>query len=295
VQKDIRDLTARDLEGFQAVVHLAALSNDALGDLKPEWTYDINHRASVRLASLAKGAGVERFIYASSCSVYGAAGDAAVDETAPMAPVTPYAESKVRTEADVLALAGDGFSPVFMRNATAFGASPRFRADLVLNNFVCWAVAAGEIRLQSDGTPWRPLVHIEDIARAAVALIEAPAHAVHGQAFNVGSNDANHRVSELAELVRQTVGDCRLSYAPGAGPDPRSYRVSFDKLSVALPGFRTKWTVADGAREILEVVRCADVTAADVTRGRYSRIAQLKRLLAAGRLDETLRWAHVHA
>jgi nucleoside-diphosphate-sugar epimerase len=294
-QKDIRDLTTQDLEGFDAVVHLAALSNDALGDLKPEWTYAINHRASLHIATLARKAGVSRFVYASSCSVYGAAGNAPVDESAALAPVTPYAESKVRTEVDLLALAGEGFSPIFMRNATAFGASPMFRADLVLNNFVCAAVAGGEIRLQSDGTPWRPLVHIEDIARATVALLDAPASAVHGQAFNVGCDADNYRVSDIAEIVQQTVSGCRVTYAPCAGPDPRTYRVSFAKLAALVPAFRPRWTVADGAREIFEAVLAADLTAEDVRAGRYSRVAQLKQLIAAGRLDGTLRWAAVHA
>jgi nucleoside-diphosphate-sugar epimerase len=293
--KDVRDLTRQDFDGFDAVVHLAALSNDALGDLKPEWTYEINHRASVRMAELARAAGVSRFVYASSCSVYGAAGDMPVDESSPLAPVTPYAESKVRTEADLLALGNDSFSPIFMRNATAFGVSRQFRADLVLNNFVCWAVTTGEIRLQSDGTPWRPLVHIEDIARAALALLEAPAAVVHGQAFNVGCDADNYRVGDLADIVRQTVSGCRVTHAPGAGPDARTYRVSFAKLSALVPAFRPRWTVTDGAREICDAVVAAGLTAADVTGGRYSRIAQLKRLIASSRLDDTLRWAAVHA
>jgi nucleoside-diphosphate-sugar epimerase len=293
--KDIRDLTPHDLEGIDAVVHLAALSNDALGDLRTEWTWAINYRASVDLAAKAKAAGVSRFVYASSCSVYGAAGDAPVDEVTPLAPVTPYAVTKIRTEADLAALAGNGFTPIFMRNATAFGASPMFRADLVLNNFVCSAVTSGEIRLQSDGSPWRPLVHVEDIARAAVALMEAPADVVSAQAFNVGTDSENYRVAEIAEIVRKTVKGCRVTYTRGAGPDRRTYRVSFDKLRKALPHFRTRWTAAAGAREVCHALRQAALSARDLQDGRYSRIAELKKLLETGRLDDELRWVPVHA
>ncbi|MGH7349472.1 MAG: NAD-dependent epimerase/dehydratase family protein, partial [Candidatus Rokuibacteriota bacterium] len=228
LRKDLRDVRPWDLDGFGAVAHLAALCNDPLGDLHPEWTYDINHKASVQLASMARAAGVARFLHASSCSMYGAAGgDDLLSEEAPLRPLTPYAISKVRTEEDVSKLADRSFSPVFMRNATAYGLSPRLRADVVLNNLVCWAHTTGRIRIMSDGTPWRPIVHVQDIARAFAAALSAPREAIHNQAFNVGANGENYQVRELAEIVRDTVPGCAVEYADGAGPDPRSYRVNF--------------------------------------------------------------------
>ena len=238
LSRDLRDVQAGDLEGFHAVIHLAALSNDPLGNLNPELTYEINHRASVRLAILAKEAGVERFLFSSSCSMYGAAGDNVLTEEAVFNPVTPYAHSKVLVEHDVAELADATFSPIYLRNATAYGVSPRLRFDIVLNNLVAWAYTTGRVYIKSDGTPWRPIVHIEDIARAFIATLEAPRDVIHNQAFNVGVNEENYRVRDLAEIVRETVPGCRVEYATDAEPDRRSYRVDFSKIAAALPQFR---------------------------------------------------------
>ena len=290
IRKDIRDLTATDLSGIEAVVHLAALCNDPLGDLNPDWTLDINHHASRRLAALAKEAGVTRFLYASSCSMYGKAGEEIVDERAPLRPLTPYAISKVRAEEEIAKLADQDFSPVFMRNATAYGASSRMRADVVLNNLVCWAHTTGKIRVMSDGTPWRPIVHIRDIARAFAAALAAPPDVVHNEAFNVGANEENYQIRELAEIVRETVPGCVVEYAPGGGPDPRSYRVSFDKFRRAFPDFEPEWNARRGAREVYDAIREAKLTLEDFQGGRYIRLNQLKHLLDADLLDHTLRW-----
>ena len=290
LRRDVRDVGAGDLHGFDAVVHLAALSNDPLGALSPELTIAINCDASVALARAAREAGVGRFVFASSCSMYGTAGaDRAVDEEAPLAPLTAYAESKVRAEAGLAELADDSFSPVFMRNATAYGASPRHRLDIVLNNLVGSAVTTGEVRILSDGTPWRPLVHVEDIARATAAILEAPRTAVHAEAFNVGSERDNYQVSELAEIVAEEVDGCTIAYAGSGDPDPRSYRVDFGKLESALPELELRWDARRGAAELRDAYRRAGLTFADFEGSRFNRLGRLKGLLAEGALDEKLR------
>jgi nucleoside-diphosphate-sugar epimerase len=288
---DVRDIAPAQLEDFDAVVHLAALSNDPLGDLRDEWTYDINFGGTVALARAAKAAGIQRFVFASSCSMYGASdsGDL-LDETAPLRPLTPYAESKVRSEAALYQLADDTFSPVYMRNATAYGVSPRLRLDVVLNNLAAWAHTTGKIRLLSDGSAWRPLVHVRDIARATVALLEAPREAIHNQAFNIGSEDQNVRIRELAETLRELL-ECDVEMSGDATPDPRSYRVDFSKLRAAVPQFRCDWNAALGASELADAYATVGLTYEEFMEvGRYTRLAQLKRLLDADRLDSDLRW-----
>jgi len=289
LRKDVRDVTLADLQGFDAIVHLAALSNDPLGDLKPEWTYDINHAASVRLAKLAKEAGVQRFLYASSCSMYGAAGEELVTEETPLSPLTAYAVSKVRTEEDLSKLADESFSPVFMRNATAYGVSPRLRADLVLNNLVCWAHTTGKVRILSDGTPWRPIVHVEDIANAFAAALVAPREAIHNQAFNVGVNGENYQIRDLAEIVQETVPGCSVEYAGQGEPDQRSYRVDFSKLARTLD-FKPRWNARLGAQELYLALRRIGLSMEDFQDQKYIRLKRLKYLLDAGYLDGTLRW-----
>jgi nucleoside-diphosphate-sugar epimerase len=291
IRKDVRDVEQGDLQGFDAVIHLAALSNDPLGNLNPGLTYEINHAASVRLARLAKQAGVKRFLFSSSCSTYGAAGDDMLTEEAAFNPVTPYGRSKVLVEQDVAQLAGGDFSPVFLRNATAYGVSPRHRFDIVLNNLVAWAFATGLVYIKSDGTPWRPIVHIEDIASAFLAALNAPREKVHNQAFNVGQNAENYRIRELAEIVREVVPGCRIEYAKDAGPDKRTYRVDFGKVAAALPEFKPRWNARMGAQELYEAYRKAGVKLEDFEGPKYKRIDHIQDLLAKGRLDSTLRWA----
>lgn len=288
--KDVRDVEKDDLRGIEAIVHLAGLSNDVLGDLDPELTYQINHRASVRLAGMAKELGIRRFVFASSCSNYGAAGDGLQTETAAVNPVTAYAKSKVLAERDLGELASDDFHPVFMRNATAYGFSPRIRFDIVLNNLTAWAYTTGQVLLKSDGTPWRPLVHIEDISQAAVAMLAASEEVIHNQAFNVGLNTENYQMRQLAEIVRETVPNCEITFAAGAEPDKRNYRVDFSKYIRAFPEYPLSWSATRGAQQIYESYRTFGLNRDDYEGPKYKRIAQIKSLLQSGQLDSSLRW-----
>jgi len=290
IPKDVRALEARDLEGFEAIVHLAALSNDPLGDLNPQLTFDINHLASVRLAALAKEVGVGRFVLASSCSNYGAAGDAPMNEESELNPVTPYGESKVLAERDIKKLADESFTPTFLRCATAYGVSPRLRFDIVLNNLVAWAFTSGKVLLKSDGTPWRPIVHIEDISHAFLAVLAAPREVVRAQAFNIGRNDQNYRIREIAEIVKETVPGCEIAFADGAGPDKRNYRADFSKVARVLPSFQPQWDARKGARQLYQAYRSIGLRLEDFEGPRYRRIDQIKRLLAEGNLGADLRW-----
>jgi nucleoside-diphosphate-sugar epimerase len=290
-KKDLRDLEPLDLEGFDAVIHLAGLSNDPLGDLNPTLTYDINHAASVRLAKLAKKAGVSRFLFSSSCSTYGAASpEELLDEQAEFRPVTPYGRSKVLVEQDIAKLGDSNFSPTFLRNATAYGVSPRLRFDLVLNNLVAWALTTGRIYIKSDGTPWRPIVHIEDISRAFIAVLNAPREVIHCEAFNVGQTEENYQIRDLAEIVGETVPGCRIEYAEDGGPDTRCYRVDFSKIKRVLPEFSPRWNARAGAKELYDALRVARLRLEDFEGPRYKRIAHLQELLSSGRLRADLHW-----
>src|SRR6266545_4427788 len=282
---DLRDVTPAHLSGFDAVMHLGALSNDPLGDVNKQITYDINQHASVRLARAAKAAGVERFLFSSSCSLYGAGGDSFLDENAAFYPVTAYGESKVLVEQEVSRIADESFSPVYLRNATAYGVSRRLRADIVVNNLVGYAFTTGKVLLQSDGTPWRPLVHLRDIIEAFRAVLVAPREAIHNQAFNVGRSGENFRIRDVANMVAEVVPDCEVAFAPGASPDARNYRVDFSKIEGKLPGFRPRWTLRKGIEELYEAYKTGGLTKDEWLGPRYYRLRTVKGLQERGVID----------
>ena len=290
INKDVRDVTHADIDGFDAILHLAGLSNDPLGDLNPELTYEINHQASVRLAEIGKEVGVERYIFSSSCSNYGAGVDDWLTEESAFNPVTPYGRSKVMVEQDLAKMADDKFSPTFLRSSTAYGVSPRLRFDLVINNLTAWAYTTGLVYLKSDGTPWRPVVHIEDMSLAFVAALNAPRDLIHNEAFNVGRPEENYRIRELAEIVAEVVPNSRVEFAEGASPDKRNYRVDSSKIARTLPEFKPQWTARKGAQELYEAYQRVGLQLEEFEGPRYRRIDHIKMLISEGRLDDRLRW-----
>ncbi len=292
INKDIRDVCESDLKGFESIIHLAGLSNDPLGDLNSELTFEINHLATVRIAKLAKQCGVKRFLFSSSCSNYGASGDAILDEIADFNPVTPYGVSKVRAEMGLQQLADQNFSPTFLRSSTAYGLSNCIRFDLVVNNLMAWAYTTGQIYLKSDGSPWRPLVHIEDISRAFIAVLSAPRELIHNQAFNVGRSSENYQIQDLAQLVGKLIPNSKIEFSPDAGPDKRCYRVSCDKLINTIPGYQPQWHVEAGMKQLLEAFKRNTITVADFEGPRYKRIDHINLLIESGELDNNLRWQH---
>ncbi|MGB5748255.1 MAG: NAD(P)-dependent oxidoreductase [Desulfobacterales bacterium] len=290
IPADVRDLHPDDLVGYDAVIHLAGLSNDPLGNYRPELTDEINGAASIRLAEMAKTAGVKRFLFASSCSNYGAAGDQFLTETADFNPVTPYGVSKVKVEAGLTKMADQNFSPTYIRASTAYGLSPRLRFDLVTNNLTAWAFTTGRVYLKSDGSPWRPIVHVEDISRAYIAALEAPRDLIHDEAFNVGTTTENYQVREIADTVKDVVPGCKIEYAPDAGPDKRCYRVDCNKIARILKDFKPQWTARRGIEQLYEAYKKTGLTLEEFEGPQYKRIAHVKKLVDDGRLDRDLRW-----
>ena len=290
---DVRDVSVDDLRGFDMVMHLAGISNDPSGDLNPAATFAINHVATVRLAEKAKEAGVQRFLFSSSCSIYGAQGDEVLTEHATFAPVTPYGESKRLAEADLNELASEAFSPVYLRNATAYGVSPRLRGDLVVNNLTGFAVTTGRVFLKSDGSSWRPLVHIEDISRAFVALAEADRDVVHNEAFNVAATDENYQIKDVARIVAEVVDGSEVTLSDAAFDDPRSYRVNCDKLAERVPAARPQWTVRQGVEQLAAAMRKNALTLEELEGPRLMRVNYIQELQAAGLLDDDLRLTSV--
>lgn len=290
IRKDVRDVEEQDLQGIHAVIHLAGLSNDPLGDYNPKLTEDINEKASIRLAQVAKKAGVRRFLFASSCSNYGAAGNDFLTEESSFNPVTPYGWSKVRVEASLSEMADDNFSPTYIRASTAYGVSPRLRFDLVANNLTAWAFTTGRVYLKSDGTPWRPIVHVEDISLAYIAALQAPRDLIHNEAFNIGITSENYQIREIAEIVKNIVPGCRIDYAPDAGPDKRCYRVDCNKIAYTLHEFKPQWTARRGIEQLYEAYKKVGLTLDEFEGSKYKRIAHVKYLIKEGLLDKNLRW-----
>jgi nucleoside-diphosphate-sugar epimerase len=290
ITKDIRDITASDLKGYDAIVHLAALSNDPLGDFRPKITYEINYEASVNLAVNGKKAGVKRFIFSSTCSVYGTSEGKIVNEESEPNPLTPYADSKVLSEIEISKLKDSTFSPTFLRSSTAYGVSPRLRSDLVLNNLVGWAYTTGKVLLKSDGMSWRPIVHIEDISEAFISVIKSPREDVTEQILNVGNTDENYQIKTLANIVQDTVPGSKVEFAEDAGPDKRSYRVDFSKIKLIIPSFNTTWTAKKGAKQLFTAYKNVGIDSESFEGPRYRRLKHLTQLISSGQLDENLKW-----